>query len=517
MKKLGFGFMRMPLTDPNDQTAIDMPRLEEMVDAFLGAGFTYCDTAWMYHDFMSEPAVGKAVVARHPRDSFTVASKMPVAMIHSHAEGVEIFEKQKEKLGVDFFDYYLVHDMNSVNYEYAKQYDMISYLRAKKEAGEIKSLGFSCHDSAEYLDRVLTECPFFEFVQLQINYLDWESEGIQSRKCYEVCVKHGKPVTVMEPVKGGTLATVPAEVEAMMRKVHPDWSPASWALRFAASLPNVRTVLSGMSTLEQVQENTAFLADMEPLNEAELELLQKAWIVEMGELTAMKRSEVESVKAFLSRQVDIYRPAFGEVVENRPRHCVFFGSTNEVSFLKGDSGNRRFWIVPVGLINPSKDIKDLDDERDQLWAEAIHYYRQGEKLYLPHDLEMQARSVQELFNDGHDDPLVGMIQNYLDTLLPADWDKWTADERRAYFQHHDELSSKGAIRRDKVCAMEICCELLNEKPTDKSKYSARQVSAIMRRIGGWEPVSSMRFSAYGTQKGFRRISEEVPEIDEDDL
>ena len=276
MKKLGFGFMRMPLTDPNDQTAIDMPRLEEMVDAFLGAGFTYCDTAWMYHDFMSEPAVGKAVVARHPRDSFTVASKMPVAMIHSHAEGVEIFEKQKEKLGVDFFDYYLVHDMNSVNYEYAKQYDMISYLRAKKEAGEIKSLGFSCHDSAEYLDRVLTECPFFEFVQLQINYLDWESEGIQSRKCYEVCVKHGKPVTVMEPVKGGTLATVPAEVEAMMRKVHPDWSPASWALRFAASLPNVRTVLSGMSTLEQVQENTAFMADMEPLNEAELELLQKA-------------------------------------------------------------------------------------------------------------------------------------------------------------------------------------------------------------------------------------------------
>ena len=276
MKKLGFGFMRMPLTDPNDQTAIDMPRLEEMVDAFLGAGFTYCDTAWMYHDFMSEPTVGKAVVARYPRDSFTVASKMPVAMIHSHTEGVEIFEKQKEKLGVDFFDYYLVHDMNSVNYEYAKQYDMISYLRAKKEAGEIKSLGFSCHDSAEYLDRVLTECPFFEFVQLQINYLDWESEGIQSRKCYEVCVKHGKPVTVMEPVKGGTLATVPAEVEAMMRKVHPDWSPASWALRFAASLPNVRTVLSGMSTLEQVQENTAFLADMEPLNEAELELLQKA-------------------------------------------------------------------------------------------------------------------------------------------------------------------------------------------------------------------------------------------------
>ena len=276
MKKLGFGFMRMPLTDPGDQAAIDMPRVEEMVDAFLGAGFTYCDTAWMYHDFMSEPTVGKAVVARYPRDSYTVASKMPVAMIHSHEEGVEIFGKQKEKLGVDFFDYYLVHDMNSVNYEFAKQYDMISFLQEKKEAGEIRTLGFSCHDSAEYLDRVLTECPFFEFVQLQINYLDWESEGIQSRKCYEVCVKHGKPVIVMEPVKGGTLASVPAEVETMMRAAHPDWSPASWALRFAASLPNVRTVLSGMSTLEQVRENTAFMAEMEPLNEAELELLRKA-------------------------------------------------------------------------------------------------------------------------------------------------------------------------------------------------------------------------------------------------
>ena len=248
-----------------------------------------------------------------------------------------------------------------------------------------------------------------------------------------------------------------------------------------------------------------------------MELLQKAWIVEMGELTAMKRSEVESVKAFLSRQVDIYRPAFGEVVENRPRHCVFFGSTNEVSFLKGDSGNRRFWIVPVGILTPSKDIAALDEERDQLWAEAIHYYREGEKLYLPHDLEMQARGVQELFNDGHDDPLIGMIQNYLDTPLPSDWERWTADERRAYFQHRDDLDRQGTVRRDKVCAMEICCELLNEKPNDKSKYSARQVSAIMRRIGGWEQVSSMRFSAYGTQKGFRRISEEAPEIDEDDL
>lgn len=249
-----------------------------------------------------------------------------------------------------------------------------------------------------------------------------------------------------------------------------------------------------------------------------MEQLQKAWIVEMGELTAMKRSEVESVKAFLSRQVDIYRPAYGEATENRPRHCVFFGSTNECSFLKGDSGNRRFWVVPVGVIQPSKDIEDLDGERDQIWAEALFRFKAHEKLYLPTDLEMQARQIQEIFNDGHDDPLIGMVQNYLDTLLPTDWDNWTADERRSYFQHRTELSSAGVVRRDKVCAMEICCELLNEKPTDKSRYSARQVSAIMRRLGGWEPVSSMRFSAYGTQKGFRRIIDtKAPEIDDDDL
>ena len=275
MNKLGFGFMRMPLTNPDDQKSVDVLQLEKMVDTFFDAGFTYCDTAWMYHDFMSEPTVGQVVVSRYPRESFTVATKMPVAMIRSHEEGVSIFEAQLQKLGVDYFDYYLVHDMNVANYERAKKYDMISYLREKKEAGVIRKLGFSCHDNAEYLDRVLTECPFFEFVQLQINYLDWESAGVQSHKCYDVCVKHGKPVFVMEPIKGGTLAHIPEKAEKMLRAVHPDWSPASWALRFAASLPGVQIVLSGMSTLKQVEENTAFMKDMGPLTEDEVNLLQQ--------------------------------------------------------------------------------------------------------------------------------------------------------------------------------------------------------------------------------------------------
>ncbi len=275
MNKLGFGFMRLPLVNPDDQTAIDMPLVERMADHFFNAGFTYCDTAWMYHDFMSEAALGRAVVARRPRDSFAIASKMPVGMIHSGAEGAAIFEKQKEKLGVSFFDCYLVHNMNVANYAKARKYGILPLLLAKKEAGEIRRLGFSCHDNAEYLDRVLGECPFFEFVQIQLNYLDWESEGVQSRQCYDVCVKHGKPVFVMEPVKGGTLAEVPPEARALMRAAHADWSPASWALRFAASLPHVEIVLSGMSTLAQVEENTAFMKDMAPLSSEDVLVLAK--------------------------------------------------------------------------------------------------------------------------------------------------------------------------------------------------------------------------------------------------
>ena len=192
IKKLGFGFMRLPLTDENDQASIDYQETEKMVDLFLKRGFTYCDTAWMYHNFVSEEAVGKALVGRHPRESFTVATKMPDMMLKSSEEPAKIFEEQKRKTQLDYFDYYLIHDMNNANYKKAVQYGALDFVREKRASGEIRCLGFSYHDTPEFLDELLTKHPFFEFVQLQINYLDWDSAGIQAHRCYDVCVKHGK-------------------------------------------------------------------------------------------------------------------------------------------------------------------------------------------------------------------------------------------------------------------------------------------------------------------------------------
>ena len=274
--KLGFGFMRLPLKNRNDETSVDLHEVERMVDLFLERGFTYCDTAWMYHNFSSEDIVGKTLVDRHPRESFTVATKMPDMMLTSSEEVQKIFEEQKRKMHVDYFDYYLVHDMNNANYRKALQYGVLDFVRRKRESGEIRCLGFSCHDTPEYLDEILSRYPFFEFVQLQINYLDWESAGIQARRCYDVCVKHGKKVVVMEPVKGGTLADPPEYVKEKMSEVHPDWSPASWAIRFAASLENVMVVLSGMSSLSQMDENTIAMQNFKPLTVNENGILLQA-------------------------------------------------------------------------------------------------------------------------------------------------------------------------------------------------------------------------------------------------
>lgn len=271
VKKLGFGLMRLPQKDG----AIDIEQTKQMVDLFLEAGCTYFDTAWAYAG--SEDAIRQALVERYPRDRFLLATKNAAWIkCKTKEEAYAQFDTSLKQTGAGYFDFYLLHNLGESRTDFFNRFDMWNWVQEKKQAGLIKHVGFSFHSTPEELEELLTAHPEMEFVQLQINYADWENPAIQSKACYEVARKHGKPVVIMEPVKGGMLANPPESVVEILKGAEPDLSVASWAVRFAADLDGVITVLSGMSNVEQMQDNLSYMKDFTGLTPEEKETLVKA-------------------------------------------------------------------------------------------------------------------------------------------------------------------------------------------------------------------------------------------------
>lgn len=269
-RKLGFGLMRLP----RKGLGIDVEQMKQMVDLFMDAGFTYFDTAFVYPG--SEEAARKALVERYPRDSYTLATKLYAAMVPTEKAAKKEFETSLKRTGAGYFDFYLLHSLMENNYKKYERFGLWDFVREQKEKGLIRHYGFSYHSGPELLDQLLTEHPDVDFIQLQINYADWENPSVESRANYEVARQHHKPIVVMEPVKGGNLANPPREVQNLLKGYHPDLSCASWAVRYAASLEGILTVLSGMSSVQQMQDNLSYMKDFKPLDEGEQKVIQQA-------------------------------------------------------------------------------------------------------------------------------------------------------------------------------------------------------------------------------------------------
>lgn len=276
-KNFGFGCMRLPLKDGE----IDLAETSRMVDYFLEQGFNYFDTAHGYLQGRSETALKTCLTSRHPRDSYILTNKLTGSFFKTEADIRPFFQSQLEACGVDYFDFYLMHAQSATFYQHFKKCRAYETAFALKAEGKIKHVGISFHDHAEVLEQILTDYPEIEVVQIQFNYVDYDDPAVQSRKCYEVCRRHGKPVLVMEPVKGGNLVNLPEEARKVLDELH-GGSPASYAIRFAAGFPGIMMVLSGMSSMEQMKDNLSCMKDFQPLNETELEAVKKVQSIFRG-------------------------------------------------------------------------------------------------------------------------------------------------------------------------------------------------------------------------------------------
>ncbi len=271
-EKLGFGLMRLPMKD----NEIDMNQLKEMVDIFLKKGFNYFDTAYGYHGGKSEVAIKEALVDRYKREDFILATKLPAWTAKTKEASEEMFTTSLERTGAGYFDYFLLHNLGSKRTKFFEDYNTWEFLKAKKEEGLIKKLGFSIHDSADALEIIMQKHHNdIDFIQLQINYADWEDLTVQSKKCHEIALRYNKPIIIMEPIRGGQLINLPKKAGDIFKAYDESKSFASWALRYAASVEGVLTVLSGMSNIEQLEENTDIMKNFTPLNDEEREVIKK--------------------------------------------------------------------------------------------------------------------------------------------------------------------------------------------------------------------------------------------------
>ena len=269
-KNFGFGCMRLPMNGEE----VDLEQTKRMVDTFLDAGFNYFDTAHGYIQGKSETALKACLTSRHPRNSYILTDKLTANFFNSEADIRPLFESQLEACGVDYFDFYLMHAQGAGNYSHFKACRAYETAFALKAEGKVRHVGISFHDRPEVLEQILTDYPEVEVVQIQFNYVDYNDPAVQSRRCYEVCRKFGKPVIVMEPVKGGNLVNLPEDAKAVLDELH-GGSPASYAIRFAAGFPGMLMVLSGMSSMEQMQDNIAYMQDFKPLDETELAAVKR--------------------------------------------------------------------------------------------------------------------------------------------------------------------------------------------------------------------------------------------------